>query len=91
MIKAVITKATEFRVKAPNAKKVSLGGNFNNWDIKANPARKDSQGNWVAKLNLKPGRYEYKFFIDGSWVNDTSCSGCVTNAFGTQNCIREVK
>ena len=91
MIRAVRTKATEFKLHAPNAKKVSVAGTFNKWDIKSNLARKDLQGNWTVKLNLKPGRYEYKFCVDGSWTNDPGCSGCVTNAFGTQNCVREIK
>jgi len=91
MIRAVRAKATEFKLHAPNAKKVSIAGTFNKWDIKANLARKDSQGKWIAKLNLKPGRYEYKFCVDGSWTNDPGCTSCVTNAFGTQNCVREIK
>lgn len=91
MIRTVRRKATEFKIHAPGAKKVSIGGTFNNWDTKADLARKDSSGSWTAKLNLRPGRYEYKFFIDGSWVNDPCCSGCITNAFGTQNCVREIK
>lgn len=91
MIRAVRPKATVFKIHAPNAKKVSVAGTFNKWDIKANLAKKDSQGNWIAKLNLKPGRYEYKFCIDGSWKNDPDCTSCVTNAFGSLNCVREIK
>jgi 1,4-alpha-glucan branching enzyme len=85
------TKPAEFKLYAPGAKRVSLAGTFNNWDIKALPAKKDSKGNWTAKLNLKPGRYEYKFFADGSWLNDPRCTACVSNNFGSQNCIIEVR
>jgi 1,4-alpha-glucan branching enzyme len=68
-----------------------LSGSFNNWNTKALSAKKDSQGNWMVKVNLSPGRYEYKFLVDGSWVNDCTCSGCVPNSFGSQNCVREVR
>ncbi|MBI3991287.1 MAG: glycoside hydrolase family 13, partial [Candidatus Omnitrophica bacterium] len=54
-------------------------------------AKKDSKGNWTAKVSLKPGKYEYKFFVDGSWLNDPHCNSCVANAFGTQNCTVEIK
>ncbi len=84
-------KPTEFKLYAPEAKKVSLAGSFNNWDTKKFSAKKDSRGSWIVKLNLKPGRYEYKFFVDGSWTNDPRCTSCVTNAFGTQNCTIEIK
>ncbi|MBI4982367.1 MAG: glycoside hydrolase family 13 [Candidatus Omnitrophica bacterium] len=84
-------KAVEFKFYSPQAKKVSLAGSFNNWDVKSGLAKKDSKGNWIAKASLKPGRYEYKFFVDGSWTNDPRCTSCVTNNFGTQNCVIEVK
>ncbi len=85
------SKPTEFKLYAPSAKKVALAGNFNKWDIKGLSAKKDSKGSWVAKINLKPGRYEYKFFVDGSWANDPRCTSCVPNAFGTHNCVVEVR
>ena len=84
-------RPTEFKFYAPQAKKVSLAGTFNNWDTRKLGAKKDSKGNWSVKLNLKPGRYEYKFFVDGAWLNDPSCTSCVTNSFGSQNCLIEVK
>jgi len=83
-------KTAQFSIHAPGAKKVSLAGNFNNWDTKALQAKKDSKGNWMVKISLKPGRYEYKFFVDGSWLSDPSCKSFSTNAFGTQNCVIEV-
>ncbi len=84
-------KPVELKFYAPQAKRVSLAGSFNNWDTKLLGARKDSKGNWTVKVNLKPGRYEYKFFVDGSWLNDPHCNSCVSNAFGTQNCTIEIK
>lgn len=82
---------TQFKLHAPQAKKVSVVGSFNNWDTASLVAKKDTKGNWVAKANLKPGKHEYKFFVDGSWVNDPGCNKCVPNTFGTQNCVVEVK
>lgn len=84
-------KPVEFKFYAPQAKRVTLAGTFNNWDTRALSAKRDSGGNWVVKANLKPGRHEYKFFVDKSWHNDPRCSSCVSNAFGTQNCVIEVK
>ncbi len=91
MVKVLSSKPMEFKFYAPQAKKVSLAGNFNNWDTSAVAAKKDSKGNWSAKINLKPGKYEYKFFVDGNWANDPRCSSCVANSFGSQNCVVTVK
>ena len=88
---ALVAKRKEFKLYAPCAKKVFLAGSFNKWDSKAVAAKKDSKGNWSAKVSLKPGKYEYKFFVDGSWQNDPSCKSCVPNAFGTCNCSVEIK
>lgn len=81
---------TRFEYSAPEAKKVSLVGNFNQWNTEANPMKKDKKGTWKAALPLEPGRYEYRFFADGSWENDPSCSCRVANEFGGENCVRVV-
>lgn len=91
MTRVLRAKPVEFKLYAPQAKRVGLAGTFNKWDTKALSAKRDSRGNWMVKASLKPGRYEYKFFVDGSWLNDPRCSSCVSNAFGTQNCVVEVK
>ena len=91
MVKAVKEKETTFKLHAPGAKKVSLAGSFNDWKVSAHTAKKDTKGNWSAKVNLPLGKHEYKFVVDGAWVNDPSCRVCVGNAFGSQNCVVEVK
>ncbi|HAS45046.1 MAG TPA: peptidase M28 [Microscillaceae bacterium] len=50
------------------AKEVNLVGNFNNWSLFGTPMTKDEKG-WYCRLPLSPGRYLYKFFIDGVWTN----------------------
>jgi 1,4-alpha-glucan branching enzyme len=87
----VRTKKVQFELLAPGAQEVYLAGDFNNWDSSANPMKKDKKGIWKTALSLKPGRYEYRFLVDGNWENDPSCCDCVPNEFGTQNCLRFVK
>jgi 1,4-alpha-glucan branching enzyme len=85
------TKKVQFELLAPDAQKVYLAGNFNNWDTRANLMKKDKKGIWKTIVSLKPGRYEYRFLVDGNWENDPSCCDCVPNEFGTQNCARIVE
>ena len=79
-----------FEFSAPEAKEVSLVGNFNQWNSQANPMKKDKKGIWKVALPLEPGRYEYRFIADGNWKNDPSCSSRVVNEFGDENCVRIV-
>jgi 1,4-alpha-glucan branching enzyme len=80
----------KFEFSSPEAKEVSLAGNFNQWNSQANPMKKDKKGTWTATLSLEPGSYEYRFIADGNWENDPSCSCRVANEFGGENCVRIV-
>jgi 1,4-alpha-glucan branching enzyme len=84
-------KKVQFELLAPDAQKVYLAGNFDNWDTRANPMKKDKKGKWKITVSLKPGRYEYRFLKDGDWENDPACCDCVPNEFGSQNCVRIVE
>lgn len=89
--------SADFVVHAPEAKTVSVAGSFNDWRVDANPLVRDDDGTWRASLDLAPGRYEYKFIIDGQWCcepGDDSTfdgrGGCVCNEYGTMNRVLEV-
>ena len=87
----ILTKKIPFEFLSPEAQEVYLVGGFNNWDVNANPMKKDKKGLWKATLSLKPGRYEYRFLVDGNWENDPLCCDCVPNEFGSQNCVKIVE
>jgi 1,4-alpha-glucan branching enzyme len=91
MAKKSSKKQVEFVFHAPKAKSVSVGGDFNNWNPKTAAAKQGKDGSWKAKMNLSPGKYQYKFMVDGQWINDPKCNTCVPNSFGTLNCVIDVK
>ena len=67
-------------------------GDFNNWQptslrMIGNPAA----GLWEKRLALPPGRYEYKFFVDGTWLHDPDAAQNVPNIYGTLNSVVEVQ
>jgi 1,4-alpha-glucan branching enzyme len=84
------THEVEFTFRAPEAKKVCIAGKFNDWNTRSMPMKKGKDGTWRIKLNLSPGKYEYKYFVDGAWASDLSCSELVPNPFGTENCVISV-
>lgn len=81
----------EFILSAPQAKSVSIAGSFNQWDLSSHPLKQDKKGVWKISFPLGPGRYEYRFLVDGEWQNDPNCSSFVENPFGTLNCLKIVE
>ncbi len=89
-MKGRIELATNFQLTAPNAKKVLLTGNFNSWDSKGIPMKKDKNGTWTLSLKFAPGKYEYKYIVDGQWWTDPKNTKTVSNSLGSLNSIKEV-
>ncbi len=85
------TKGMEFSFFSPGAINVNIAGEFNGWNTQALPMKKDKEGIWKAKVELTPGRYEYKLFADSVWVEDLPNSEAVLNSFGTRNFVISVK
>jgi 1,4-alpha-glucan branching enzyme len=90
----VASKATKrrvsFKINAPAAEQVFLSGSFNDWRYDATPLKKDATGCWKTQVSLSPGTYEYRFVVDGAWLDDPECPLRVENPFGSQNCVRIV-
>jgi 1,4-alpha-glucan branching enzyme len=74
-----------FSMNSSNAEEVILMGNFNNWDPKKHVMKKDRKGMWVKAVIIPPGKYEYKFLVDGQWKEDPQNDQTCLNCFGTYN------
>ena len=81
-------KRVRLEVEFPGAKEVYVAGDFNGWDPKARRMRRTRKGSdvFVVRLDLSPGRYEFKYVVDGEWVCDPNLPR-VPNAFGTENSV----
>lgn len=73
---------------AGEAKEVFLAGDFNQWTPAPMALVNDE---FRLSLHLAPGRYEYKFVVDGQWCNDTAAAESAPNAFGTTNSMVQVR
>jgi 1,4-alpha-glucan branching enzyme len=60
----------EFRIFKPNAKFISIVGDFNNWNPENDLLEKNKGGGWTLRKRLFPGLYKYKYIIDGEWTVD---------------------
>ena len=74
-----------FQFTFSDAHEVVLMGDFNQWDPKKHPMKKNTSGVWEKSLLLAPGTYEYKFCVDGQWKNDPENPLLCPNSFGSKN------
>lgn len=79
---------TKFVFNADSASRVTIVGDFNDWDPEASPLQQMGKGVWTITIPLAPGRYQYTFVVDGtSWVVDPGAPRTLEDDFGQPNSI----
>lgn len=82
----------EFKLYAPDAKEVYIAGDFNEWTPNENTRFvQDSDGVWKKSLKLRPGRYRYRFVVDGKWQEDPANPVWEINHFGEPDSLLDLK
>ena len=77
-----------FSYYAPEAEKVYVVADFNEWKEDHTPLRNiEGTGVWQKMVPLKKGRYEYKFFVDGKWTTDPDNPNKASSEFGENSYI----
>ncbi len=82
-------RPVEFILEDGGIQFASVAGTFNNWDPKRTPMQKTGSG-WKATIELAPGRYEYRFVVNGEWISDARAKESVPNTFGGTNSVLKV-
>ncbi len=86
------TVEVEFVFYRCGAEQVYICGDFNDWHpTSLRMIGISDAGLWEKRLALPPGRYEYKFIVDGAWVHDPDARENVPNRFGSLNSVVEVR
>jgi 1,4-alpha-glucan branching enzyme len=74
------------------AKEVYLCGDFDQWIPRSLPMFRHGDNRWWEKCQvLPPGRYEYKFIVDGECIHDSRACNNVPNTHGSLNSVVEVR
>jgi hypothetical protein len=82
---------TTFRLKGhPKARVVALAGSFNDWNQSQVLCGKESD-EWICRIDLVPGKYTYKFIIDGDWILDPANPETEDDERGFTNSVLVVK
>lgn len=78
-----------FITRASGAHRVQIAGDFNDWNPARSPMMRIDEDTFQIRLPLSPGRYGYRFVIDGQWRNDPANHRTEMNPFGELNNIVE--
>ena len=80
-----------FSARFDRARKVLIAGDFNNWSPMSTPMiNRGRSGEFYMGLPLPPGRYRYRFVVDGKWMTDPNNKYVEVNQFGELNNVIEV-
>lgn len=69
-----------------NARRVMLAGSFNNWNPDILSMNSTDSG-WIAYVKLGPGKYWYKFIVDGNWTTDNDNQVKENDGLGNINSV----
>ena len=75
-----------FALEAPEAQTVQLAGDFNGWRVDGNEMQPAGRV-WTKVVPLVPGRYCYRYVVDGRWQNDPLNPAVEPAPFGGYNSI----
>lgn len=86
---SIASRTIRFVLVAPEAARVSLVGDFNQWDASATPlVRDEKDGTWTAFVALRPGMHTYSFVLDGRhFVADPAAPMAPDDGFGHKSSV----
>ena len=73
-----------------DAEAVAIYGSFNDWIQTKNYCAKENDG-WVCRIDLTPGKYTYKFLVDGVGLNDPANSATEDDGNGNMDSVIIIK
>jgi len=73
-----VIRPTNFSIFAPEAKAVSIVGDFNQWIPQ--PMNRQPDGAWTIQLPLHHGHHRYQLDVDGQRILDPRAQGIARNA-----------
>src|SRR5260370_13489239 len=78
---ALTSEGVMFSLQAFDAARVHLAGDFNDWSLDGSEIEPIG-GVWQKVVKLPPGRYRYRYVIDGRWQRDPLNADVEPSAYG---------
>lgn len=81
-----VPQEVTFTLEAPGAEHVLLAGDFNEWTLDGSEMQ-PGDGVWTKVIKLPPGRYRYRYVVDGQWQSDPSNAALEPNPYGGHDSV----
>ncbi|MFC1804772.1 AAA family ATPase [Candidatus Omnitrophota bacterium] len=88
--KLVKMRDVTFSIRAPEAKNVHVAGEFNRWRLDEASRMDHDNGVWSKRISLRPGKYHYRFVVDGKWMEDPDNPVQEKNPFGQMDSLIKI-
>jgi chromosome partitioning protein len=82
----VTSKEVVFTIEARHAAQVQVMGDFNDWNLEGSEME-PLDGIWKKVVILPPGRYRYRYIVDGRWQSDPLNVAVEPNPYGGHDSI----
>jgi chromosome partitioning protein len=82
----VTPEGVVFTIEAPAAAHVQLAGDFNDW-LPERTEMVETGSVWIRTLKLPPGRYRYRYVVDGEWRRDPHNVAAEPSPFGGEDSV----
>lgn len=71
------------------ADRITLVGDFNDWNTRSHPFARTQAGTWHITVDLEPRRaYQFRYLQgDDEWMNDPAADAHVHNVYGSDNFV----
>jgi len=80
-----------FKLRSSDARHVYIVGDFNSWTLdESSRLERRNNAEWHKNVTLKPGKYRYKFVVDGRWIYDPDNPAREDNIFGDYDSVLEL-
>ena len=77
----------EFTFISPDAKRVTMAGDFTGWKTSFEMTSL-GEGRWKSRIKLAPGIYQFRYCVDGQWVNDYAAFGLEHGPHGLNSVVK---
>lgn len=85
-----VSDGVVFVIRAAGANRVQIAGDFNDWNPDRTPLMHVDRDTFQIKVPLTPGRYQYRYVVDGNWRNDPDNHNVEMNPYGELNNVVDV-
>lgn len=88
-------REVQVRLHAPGARDVRIAGDFNGWvpdkGVRSGDDPRTGEGVFTKILALRPGRYQYRYVVDGEWREDPGNPNVAPGPTGVRNSVLVVR